>query len=224
MRTAVLFIVILVAAVAAFGQAKRAVNDWESKPVEKWDLKDVGYLLDDSPWSRTVKGHVQTGPVLVPGSIRFRLYSALNIRLALIRKLQLSEKFDLMDAKEKDAFNARYKAVLECPKCDEFYIIALKQEDSSILSNAMRVEGRSESIYLSNEKGEKRKLASFSPGSEALFFFPRKNDKGEPLLTAENKMLVFNFRNEAGDDAIVQLFERVYINVREIVRDGKVIF
>jgi hypothetical protein len=102
------------------------------------------------------------------------------------------------------------------------------QGDSRTLISAPTVQRRSSSIYLSNEKGEKRILAKYSPqtttGSEALFFFPRNNDKGEPLLKPDNVSLIFNFKYESDDDDLVRMFERIEIKVREITRENTVIF
>ncbi|MBK8466926.1 MAG: hypothetical protein IPL32_13940 [Chloracidobacterium sp.] len=157
----------------------------------------------------------------------FTLESALTVRLAKIRKLQLNEKYDAMNAKDKAAFNKKYKSSMECQLCEKFYIIAIGG-DSRTLRNQVTIQRRVKLIYLSNEKGERRTLGNFSPqthsGTVALFFFPRKNEKGQPLLTTDNTKLTFNFPYEPDDEPLIRLIERVEIPLKDIVREKIVIF
>jgi hypothetical protein len=228
MKASVLYLLILSCTIScAWAQAKPSTSDWETKPIEEWGNKDVNYLLTDSPWSHTVKGWVQSGPLLVERSVQFRLHSAIAIRFARLRKRQLEEKYDSMDAKAKARFNQKYKSDLECAKCAASYIVSIL-DDGRELSKRGVVTGRKKHIYLSNDKGERRMLHGFMPpktgGNEALFFFPRYDEKGEPLLKTDNETLVFNINVNEDDEPIFQLLKRVSINVREIVRDGKVVF
>ena len=96
--------------------------------------------------------------------------------------------------------------------------------------------GNSALVYLSDEKGEKRTLANFVPepedGGEAIFYFPRNDASGKPLLGADSDKLIFNFtirfnRDEDGyiaPGAHVSMFDGMEFKARDLVRNGKVIF
>jgi len=206
-------------------------SDWEKKPVDQWTEADVKSILQNSPWSLHLEG--RWGEPTFMGTIQqdphafVVLRSALPVRLALVRKRQLAEKYDSMDPKAKAAFNSKYRSLLECSHCEKFYIVAVAG-DSAILQNPAKVRRRADNIYLSNETGERRTLANYTPqtfsGSEALLFFPRNNEKGEPLLRPGNLTLTLNFKNEPGDDAVVRLIERVNVKVQDLVREQTVVF
>ena len=232
MRSIVSMLFMFLFGLSIFAQSKTPNTAWESKPFDQWDEADIKAILKDSPWSKGVDGYVtnsnEWGVTHNPGSASFRLQSALPIRLASLRKLQLAEKYDAMDDKHKEAFNKKYRNILECPRCEKFYIVAIGGANSPILQNGGSIERRAGSIYLTNEKGERRTLASFTPQtsqvSEALFYFPRNNAKGEPLLTPKNTTLTFNFITEDTDEIFLNIISRVEVKVQDIVIDGKVIF
>lgn len=231
MRIAFLYLLVLFCSVSIPAQTKPSGGDWENKPIDQWSEADVKFILGNSAWGRTLEGRFadqsRLGTIAQNGFARFSLRSALTIRLALIRNLQLTEKYDTMSPQNKAAFNAKYKAVLDCVLCEKFYIVAVTG-DSRILQSAMIINRRSDSIYLSNEKGLRRNLAKYSPqttpGSESLFFFPRFDEAGKPLVDADNITVTFNLRPELGDDPIVRVLNRVDIKVEDIVRGKVVIF
>jgi hypothetical protein len=214
--------------------AQTAANSeaWKSKPVSEWSEGDVKDILQNSAWSKHISGRPthtsrQLGTIMYESHLLFTLRSSLVVRFAIIRSEQLKAKYDSMDAKAKAEFGNRFKPILDCALCEKSYIVAVRG-DSELLRLAGRVKYRAQDIYLSNEKGEKRELASFSPqtipGSEALFFFNRFDANGKPLLTPDNEVLTFNFKLESGDDSIINLLERVDIKVRDIVMENQVVF
>lgn len=231
-RLLVSSIVVLVCAGATLAQKAATSASWENKPVSEWNEEDVKKILQDSPWSRQVSGRPthnsrQLGTVVYESRLLFTLRSSLLVRLAIVRSEQLKAKFDSMDAKAKAEFARRLKPILDCGMCEKSYIIVVRG-DSEVLRQAGRVKNRAANIYLSNDKGEKRELASFTPqtipGSEALFFFNRYDANGKPLLAPDDSVLTFNFKAEPDDDSVINLLERVNIKVRDIVRENQVIF
>ena len=225
---------IVVFSFCVFAQDNAAKDTWETKPVDQWDETDVMSILKDSPWNQvlsmksTEASRVFNTLIVLEDGASFTLRSALTVRLAIIRKRQLAEKYDSMNAKDQTQFNAKYKSVLECPDCEKFYIVSVVG-DSRVLKNGGIVEFRKKNIYLSNEKGEKRFLGRYSPqvapGSEALFYFPRNDEKGKPLLSKDDLTLTFNFwYDDQEDDPVIKLIEKVKVKVADIVRDGVVIF
>jgi hypothetical protein len=225
--TALLF---LFAALGIGAVPQTKPDSWESKPVDQWADKDVKAILLNSAWGRSLFGMCCSGqPVTFEKSATFRLHSALPMRLAAIRKLQLNQQYDSMDEKRKAEFDKKYRDVLECALCEKYYIVAFGGEDSLTLRSSGRIQRRSGSIYLSNEKGERRTLARFIPqkdqAGEALFYFPRNNDKGEPLLTPKNTTVTFNFvPDEPDDESFIRFISKIETKVQDLVREGKVIF
>ncbi|MBL8180778.1 MAG: hypothetical protein JNL64_04105 [Blastocatellia bacterium] len=214
------------------GQSTKAA--WESKDVDKWDSTDIGAIMFSSAWGRNLTiGNMTNVPNFgsIQQSVRasYSLRSALVVRFALIRQLQLEQKYDAMDEKAKAQFDKRYRDILQCPPCSEYYIFSLRG-DSQELRNSALIEARQKQIFLSNEKGEKRTLARFSPqtatpGSEALFFFKRKDDKGVPLISPDSKKLIFSLAlPEIDRDSPLSLLKFIEINVADIVREGVVVF
>jgi hypothetical protein len=133
-----------------------------------------------------------------------RLRSGLPVRQALLRLKQIEAKYDQMDAKKRAAFDAKNKGLLECPACQDNYVLTLTSSSREergadpvyTAFAAARLDDIKRYIYIANEKGEQRPLVFFaapkSPGQEATFFFPRLDDQGQPLFTAESKTLAFN--------------------------------
>lgn len=210
-----------------------AQNVWETTSFQKWTKGDVKKMLTASPWAKSVKYTIPLN--VLPGagelvttaeSPAIVLRSALPIRQALVRERQLEAKYDKMSETERAAFDLKTKELLGCPACDRNYVILIKFPSSTLSSQSYIME-RKKYIYLTNEKGERRELIHFVPqsakGVESLFFFPRFNDKNEPLLTPENKKLTFRF-DLAVNDGKPFPFEKIDFEVSSLVKDGKVIF
>lgn len=210
-------------------------NAWESKPVDKWDKKDVADILRDSAWSTTAR--IRPGAKTPVGNITgdhtayVMLRSSLVVRLALVRSAQIEQNYDSMNAADQKKFDLANRSTLTCELCDKYYIVSVRAA-TDMLRNAVAIKGRSKEIYLSNEKGERRTLERFSPApalmGEALFYFPRFDEKGQPLLTKDNTKLVFNFEGDPlggfNESEVLTAFRRVEFKVQDIVREGIVVF
>ena len=84
---------------------------------------------------------------------------------------------------------------------------------------------------LKNEKGDTRDLVQFIPpqkrGDSAVFFFARKNDKGDFLLTKENTDMnfVFNANFLTTSNRFAYLLPRQFdFKVSKITVGDKVVF
>lgn len=136
-----------------------------------------------------------------------RLRSSLAIRLALIRREQLEAKTKELSPSEIELYNKRQRGLYECPACAENYVVTVTAKSKENKNydpvyaafGGARIEDIRRFIYLQNEKGEKRELVFFTqpkaPGEEAVFFFKRFNDKGQPLFTKNNKQIILNLTN-----------------------------
>ena len=202
--------------------------------VNNWTKDDVNKILVDSPWSRAVDWRAQQTDTQQLGAIippivkaKIVLRSALPVRQAMLRGRQLDAKYDKMSEAEKQAFDAKNKALLDCPACAGYYVVWISSRYLS-MENQRYVRERTKFIYLSNEAGERRELAELSvPPSgdnEITFFFPRADEKGLPLIKPSNTKLTFNFELKGLDGKSTFPFEKFDFKVADLVKDGVVQF
>ncbi|MGE3467062.1 MAG: hypothetical protein AB7J13_09025 [Pyrinomonadaceae bacterium] len=139
-----------------------------------------------------------------PAPLIMRLHSGLPIRLALVRLNQIGANYDKMNDEAKIKFNETAKPMIDCSVCQNYYVVTLTkianpsgQAVEEAIFEGMTLEDLKGHLWLKNDKGETRQLAQFiapkKRGDSAVFFFPRKDDKGTVLLTKENKELMFIF-------------------------------
>lgn len=210
-------------AASAFGQ-KTA-----EKPMNKWSKEDAIAIMTDSPWATTYQSPqgsaaataadlarqqadnrmtgAERGSIPRSGGappVVIRLFSAMPMRQAQTRLNQIASKYDKMDEKGKAEFDAASAKYLQCPICQNYYVVTLTQfSDSSGqfieegLFQGMTLEQMKGNVWLANEKGERRDLVQFTPpqkrGDPAVFFFARKDDKGNVLIAPSNTRLDFVF-------------------------------
>ncbi|HEY3039849.1 MAG TPA: hypothetical protein VGJ66_14000 [Pyrinomonadaceae bacterium] len=186
----------------------------------------TGGLLD------TTSNSAEMGGAEAPVDFQFtlRLRSAVIVRQALVRFKQL-EPNSAKSEKDRTAFDARLKGLLECPACEQNYVLTLSSKSKErpgadaifTTFKGGRVADMQRYIFIANSRGERRELIHFvppkAPGDEAVFYFPRFNEKGEPLLTAADTVLVANFTN---NDVNMNINFR--IDVSKLVVNGQVDF
>lgn len=160
-----------------------------------------------------------------------RLRSALPVRQAVVRLKQLETNIEKMDPKDRAAFEGQIKGLLDCPACANNYVITLSSKSKSnpgadavyATFKGGRLADLQRYIFIANERGDRRQLIHFvapkTPGDEAIFFFPRLDEKGAPLLTADNKELLINLANNQADS-----ITNFKIDVTKLRLNGKVEF
>ena len=182
---------------------------------------------------RTDQNTVALGGAKAPVDFVFtlRLRSGLPIRAALLRAKQLDSNYDALDEKDKAAFNQKWDRILQCPACEQNYVLTLssssKQERGAdavyTIFKGARLADLQRYVFIANEKGEKRELIHFvppkAPGDEAIFYFSRFDEKGMPLFNAQHKELRFNLNNNEVN--VITNF-RVYLSHLKI--DGEISF
>ena len=135
-----------------------------------------------------------------------RLHSGLPVRKAIIRGRQIAAKYDKMKDNEKAEFDKSSKGFLDCAICQDYYVVSLTQFPDrtgqtvqEAIFQRMTMEDLKGNAWLLNDKGERSELVQFTPpkgpGDSAYFFFARKDDKGNVLLTPDNKSFKFVFNN-----------------------------
>ncbi|MDX6306706.1 MAG: hypothetical protein QOI77_3675 [Blastocatellia bacterium] len=160
-----------------------------------------------------------------------RLRSALPVRQALVRLKQLESDSRKLSKKDLETFDTQIKGLLDCPACAGNYVITLSSKSRNrpgadavyATFKGGRLSDLQRFVFLANERGERRDLVHFvapkTPGDDAIFFFPRMDAKGAPLLTPESKQLLINL-----SDKQVNSVSNFRIDVSRLVMNGKVEF
>jgi hypothetical protein len=188
----------------------------------------AGTTAEDIDARRTTLGGAH---IPVDFEFTLRLRSALPIRMALVRQSQLDANYDKLGKEERAALEPKLKGLLNCPACSENYVITVSSRSKnypgadavfSSLQGAKLVDLK-RYIFLSTSSGKKRELTHFvppkSPGDEAVFFFARFNEQGEPLITPDDKEILFRLGDK--DNNLATSFR---IEVSKIMVNGQVIF
>ena|SRR2546426_3227124 len=204
----------------------------QTRPVAGGPQPTLG--AESSPsYVRTDQNTISSAGAEAPVDFQFtlRLRSALPIRQALVRLKQLEAKHDQMSEKDRAAFDAKMKGLLECPACNQNYVLTLSSKSKQnpgadavfSLYKGGRLDDLQRYVYIANDRGERRALVHFVPprvpGDEATFFFPRLDDKGMPLITDSTKELTFNL-----SDNEVNAVTNFKIDVSKLKMNGKVEF
>jgi hypothetical protein len=160
-----------------------------------------------------------------------RLRSALPVRQALVRLKALETNIEKLSDQQRTAYETQVKGLLECPACAGNYVVTLssKSKDSpgadAVYSTFKggRLADLQRYVYLANERGDRRALIHFvpprAPGDDAVFFFPRTDEKGAPLLTTDNKELLINLADNQANS-----ITNFKIDVTKLVLNGKIEF
>jgi hypothetical protein len=160
-----------------------------------------------------------------------RLRSALPVRQAMVRLKNLETNIEKMSGEQRAAFEKQTKGLLECPACAANYVVTLSSKSkNSPGADAVyatfkggRLTDLQRYIYIANERGDRRSLVFFvppkAPGEEAVFFFPRADEKGAPLLTPANKELLINLTDNQANS-----ITNFKLDVSKLVMNGKVEF
>lgn len=180
----------------------------------------------------TTSTTAEMGGAEAPVDFQFtlRLRSALIVRQAVTRLKQLEPNTDTSE-KGRAAFDARLKGLLECPACQQNYVLTLSAKSKErpgadpiyTTFKGGRLADLQRYIFIANSRGERRDLVHFvppkAPGDEAVFYFPRFSDKGEALLTPTDTVLIANFTN---NDVNMNINFR--IDVSRLIVNGQVDF
>lgn len=222
----------LAATLVCAAEARAQKEDWQGKPFREWTEKEARKVLSDSPWAKTVSSSGpmvnfgSTGPVPTPDKVYVvRLRSALPVRQAILRLRQIKEKYDAMSDSRKAEFDEKNRPLVDCPACADNYVVSLIPPRSAD-TRSPTTEKMKLYVQLMDDRGQRRELVHFVPtkatGEEVIFFFPRLDDKGQPLVTPSTRRLIFTIDTASvAMDAVIQRFE---FDVSKIVEGGAVVF
>jgi hypothetical protein len=196
----------------AAGSAAFGADFWENKPYETWSQKECNKLLTDSPWVEDFT-KVAEGIQLSAGAsddgqqfsikYQFQFRSALPVRQAIVRQMQLAQKYDTLAPEQKQQFDQSAKAFLSADFSDAVVIYVTYQSNSQSKTMELHKHWQTQTmdllknnVFLRNPRGEQMALAKFiaPQGAERSFqfIFPRQKD-GKPFITPEDKSLQLEF-------------------------------
>lgn len=224
-RTVFVWLPITLAPVFVTWAAVNAQNVWAQKSYQTWTKEEIIKIISDSPWAQVRETEADITSEGTVASVTIRLRSGLPIRQALVRLKQLEARYDKMDEKKQAEFDERLKGALDCPACENNYVITItppistRKLPSGVYGlKGARLELLEGKVYLLNDKGDKRPLVHFVPPKndmdEAVFYFPRFDENGNELLTERNKSFTFVF------DAEVPIMGTEITTARRVVTDG----
>ena len=186
----------------------------------------TGGLID------TTSNTAEMGGAEAPVDFQFtlRLRSAVIVRQALARLKQLEPDSDTSE-KGRAALQAKVKGLLECPACQQNYVLTLSAKSKErpgadpifTTFKGGRLADLQRYVFIANSRGERRDLVHFvppkAPGDEAVFYFSRFNEKGDALLTPADTALIANFTNND-----VNMNVNFRIDVAKLIVNGQLDF
>ncbi len=196
-------------------QASLGADFWEKKEYTKWSAKECQKMLTDSPWAKEYKQQQvivsssarddamrggETNPYIV---YHMQLRSALPIRQAIVRQMQLARNYDQLTDEQKQEFDKQTDGFLNANFDNAVVVYAvyasnIQQNDIQLSRHwqMQTTELLQNNVFLRGSKGDKVPIASFyvEQGDlrEFQFVFPRKID-GKEILGPEDKSLQLEF-------------------------------
>jgi hypothetical protein len=189
-----------------------AADFWESKQFDKWSQKECSKLLQDSPWAKDFllidSGLQQSTQASDDGkqfqiTYQMQFRSARPVRQALVRQMQIAQKYDSLGPEQKQQFDQNAKAFLDANYADAIIVYVTYEANSQTKARELDTHWKSQTtdllkntVFLRNSRGEQAALAQFNAaqGSERSFqfIFPRQVN-GKPLVEPEDKYLQLEF-------------------------------
>ena len=180
--------------------ALAAKGFWSNKPYKEWKKGEVGRLLKMSPWAKettvTRKGQGRQGEEFFD-YFTIRFFSALPIREALVRRVQIDQKYDKMDPAAREDFDARFTPLLSMDTSKNIILsLEFRSNDRQLIMGIERalrdtnLASLKRSTYLISERLGKVELEGYRPPSaaqpDARLIYPR-NVHGQPVGSPEDK-------------------------------------
>lgn len=189
-----------------------AAEFWEKKEYKEWSQKECAKILEKSPWADQYE--ISSAQIMQSDSastdgqqpyIRYQIQfrSALPVRQALVRQMQIAQQYDKLPAEQRQQFDKSADSFLNASYDDQvvLYITYATNDRNRDLELARQWQSKTldllkNSVYLIPDKGEKVQLAGYhvAQGAERSFqfVFPRHID-GKPIITPQDKKIKLEF-------------------------------
>ncbi len=143
-----------------------------------------------------------------------------------------------MSDDEKAKFNEKGRGLLDCAPCQNHHVVTLTlmsnpsgQSVEEAIFQGMTLEQMKENVWLKNDKGATRPLIHFiapqKRGDSAVFFFARKDEKGDLFLSKDNSefSFVFNGTFFNANNRFASLIPRQFdVKLSKITVEGNIVF
>jgi len=227
----------LVGATSLFAQ-----EFWD-EPFEKWNAKYVNRMISDSPWSQNQtlstplvgKDSGLQGEKEIYNKFTVRFFSALPVRHAYVRMMQLLNKYDEMASEQRAEFDSKFKRALSLDVSDRVILAVDFSSNDPDSTREMkrffataRTETIKQNVYLIGEHSGRVSLKEYFPpsndGTGAKFVFPRTMNS-KAVIAAGDKEARFEFlvpvidRNAGGQTNLQKL--SVPFKVEKMVYKGE---
>lgn len=187
---------------------------WEKKNYKEWSQKECTKLLEDSPWSKqftltrvtvmddsTDRTSSDSQQPYIKYQVQFR--SAMPVRQAIVRQMQLAQKYDSLAPEQKQQFDKSAEQFLAAnmENAVVVYVTYATNSQPNDLELARYWQSQTTEVlknyvYLTPGKGNKVYLGQYvvSQGGQRdfQFVFPRQVD-GKPILNPTDKSLKLEF-------------------------------
>jgi hypothetical protein len=175
-----------------------ASDFWISKDWKQWSKANCETLLTESPWSHVWRGGGPHGDELV---YAVQLRSALPIRQAIVRQLQIDQKYDNMTDTQRNTFDTRASQILN-RNYDDVILIHVDFSSSTLAPNIpgqlypVHTDGTILDASLVTADGTRITPVHFDPNPPYAFnlIFPRTK-QGAPLIGEGQKHFSLQFQS-----------------------------
>lgn len=186
----------------------RASDSWVGKDWKDWSKGDCEDLLSESPWAHSWRAGLRVGwEASASGDAlvySLQLRSALPIRQAIVRKLQLDQKYDKMTEDQNKSFDSQAAQILN-RRYDDVVLVHVDFSKSTV---APRLRGdlgayvhsgieKLEAVMVTDD-GTQLKVNRFDMSPRGLnefdLIFPRLLN-GTPAIKAGQKRLSVQFQS-----------------------------
>lgn len=214
---------------------------WEND-YRLWSKEECARLLENSPWAKeytlnqimimpkgndnATLGTSQQQP-FVKYTVQFQ--SASPIRKALVRRMQIVQKYESMPDAQKQAFDKKAEAVIESSSNKSIVVFVEYTSnhppfelDLAHYWQSQTIATFHNSVNLILEKNRIPLISYTTAQSGFQFTFPREHD-GKPILTAKDKSIKLEFPypsigNMDGGRAILEF------KVKQMLIKGEVVY
>lgn len=200
---------VICAALLTVAAAPARAQFWEKKPWQQWTRQECDRILTDSPWARkftTSEVRIQASGIRTGGTqeretqptIEYiaHLRSALPVRQAVVRKMQIQTRYDRMSDAEKRNFDKQAADYLNQDFSNRVVVHIIYQSNITALQQGLDDTWRASSTdlpadtYLISGRGERIELMRFIPPEPAvpefeLIFPKQRND--QPILSPTDR-------------------------------------
>jgi hypothetical protein len=217
-------IVASIALLASAALTVQASDFWISKDWKQWSKGECEGLLLESPWAHLWRYQTQPAGLGLPNTMTDQLHfsvqlrSALPIREAIVRQLELDQKYDKMNASQRSAFDAKATPILSRSYDDLILVhVDFSQSDGTKFLQAAihnQVAAGDQDPELVSEDGTQVKPIRVDVNEKAPYafdlIFPRMKD-GAPLIKEGQKQFSVQFQSPP-----VNYFEGMHIASRRV--------